>query len=341
MNSRAMFKVVITDSLAPPVQIEESALDGVASVHCLRARGAEELKGRLRDADGILLYHEVWIPPEILDEMTRCRVIVRCGVGYDNVDVKAAGARGIVVCNVPDYGVDEVADHAIGMMLALNRGFMKAERALRTALRPWDCEAVKPVMRLAGATMGIVGCGRIGSATALRAKALKMNVLVYDPYLRPGTDKVLGVEQTDLKFLLRHSDVVSLHCPLTAETRRIIDGNALGEMKETAFLVNTARGEVVDTDILADVLREHGIAGAGIDVLASEPPTVSQKLIQLWQEEIQPPVNLMITPHVAYYSESGFVEMRRKGAEELARVLRGEAPLNCVNAKWLTPGGRP
>lgn len=330
-----MHRVVITDSLTPPVPIEEAVLNGLARVECLGARSPDQLKGRLRDADGILLYHEVWIPSEILEEMERCRVIVRCGVGYDNVDLQAAGSRGVVVCNVPDYGVDEVADHAIGMMLALNRGFIKVERDLRTSLQPWNCSAVKPVMRLAEATIGIIGCGRIGSATALRAKALKMNVLVYDPYLRPGIDKVLGVTQSDLQTLLKQSDVVSLHTPLNSETRGIINAAALSEMKGTALLINTARGEVVDTDALADALREKRIAGAALDVLPSEPPTVSQSIIRLWQEEFRPPANLIITPHVAYYSESGLVEMRRKGAEELARVLRGEQPLNCVNSGWL------
>lgn len=183
--------------------------------------------------------------------------------------------------------------------------------------------------------MGIVGCGRIGSATALRAQALRMKVLVYDPYLRPGIDKALGVTQVSLEHLLKLSDVVSLHTPLTEETRHIINERTLRLMKKTALLVNTARGAVVDTEALARALDAGGIAGAGIDVLATEPPHQDMGLIRLWREDRNPPVNLVITPHTAYFSAAGFDEMRTKGAAELARVLRGEPPLNCVNTHFL------
>lgn len=330
-----MFKVYIPDCLKPPLPLEEGILDGLAELICLGAGSVEELEGRLTDADGILLYHEVSLTPEIINELQQCKSIVRCGVGYDNVDIQAAGQKGIPVSNVPDYGVDEVADHAIGMMLCCNRGILKAERRLRRTLTPWNAEAVEPVFRIAGSTMGIVGCGRIGSATALRAQALRMKVLVYDPYLRPGIDKALGVTQVSLEHLLKLSDVVSLHTPLTEETRHIINERTLRLMKKTALLVNTARGAVVDTEALARELDAGTIAGAGIDVLATEPPHQGMGLIRLWQEDRNPPVNLVITPHTAYYSAAGFDEMRTKGAAELARVLRGEPPLNCVNTQFL------
>ena len=330
-----MLKVYIPDCLKPPLPIEEGILSGLAELICLGAGCVEDLKGRMTDADGILLYHEVSLTPEIIGELRQCKSIVRCGVGFDNVDIEAAGRKGIQVSNVPDYGVDEVADHAIGMMLCCNRGIMKAERRLRKTLAPWNAEAVEPVFRISGSTLGIIGCGRIGSATALRARALRMNVLVYDPYLRPGIDKALGVTQVSLEQLLQRSDVVSLHTPLTEETRHTINESTLGMMKKTAILVNTARGAVVDTEALARVLDAGGIAGAGIDVLATEPPNSDMGLIRLWQEERNPPVNLVITPHTAYFSESGFDEMRTKGAVELARVLRWEPPLNCVNTQFL------
>ena len=241
-----MHRVVITDCLEPPVDIEESTLSGIARIDCLMAKSTGELGGQLIDADGIILYHEVTLTNDILRELKQCKIIVRGGVGYDNVDVKAAGELGIPVCNVPDYGVDEVADHAIGMMLACLRGFVIAERRLRAAseLKPWDRHAVGPVRRLADSTLGIIGCGRIGSATALRAKALKMRVLVYDPYLRPGMEKVLGVERVGLETLLAEADAVSLHTPLTEETLQLINGDTLAQMKPTACLINTARGAV-------------------------------------------------------------------------------------------------
>ena len=332
-----MHRVVITDCLKPPARIEERTLEGLAQVDCLMAKSSDVLHGQLADADAIILYHEVDLTDAILRELKQCKVIVRGGVGYDNVDVKIAGELGIPVCNVPDYGVDEVADHAIGLMLGCLRGFTLAERRFRQAktLLPWDRHDVGTVSRTGECTLGIIGCGRIGSATALRAQALKMRVVIYDPYLRPGMEKVCGVERVDLEYLLKESDVVSMHTPLTEETHHLIDAEALARMKRTAYLINTARGAVVDTSALAEALRERRIAGAGIDVLPNEPPTVDDPLIQLWQADHDPPINLAITPHTAYYSETALLEIREKSSAEVARVLRGEAPWNVVNEEWL------
>ena len=195
----AMKRVVITDYLEPPASIETKVLDGVAEVECLLAKDTRELFGELTDADGLILCHEVSITREVVEELHNCKAVVRCGVGFDNIDRKAAGEKGIYVCNVPDYGVDEVADHAIAMMLACNRGLIKAERGLRQSLSPWDMRAIQPIFRVAGAKMGIIGLGRIGGATAMRAKGLRMDVVAYDPYVRAGTDKLLGVPLVELE----------------------------------------------------------------------------------------------------------------------------------------------
>ena len=170
----------------------------------------------------------------------------------------------------------------------------------------------------------------IGSATALRARALKMRVLIYDPYLRPGMEKVVDATRVDLDTLLERSDVISIHTPLTDETRQMIDAQALQKMRRHALLINTARGAIVDLDALSRALFSGQIGGAAIDVLPTEPPTTAMPLIQLWQDP-ELSVNLIITPHTAYYSGSAIDEIRRKGAEEIARVLRGEPPWNCVN----------
>ncbi|MBT5926324.1 MAG: C-terminal binding protein [Verrucomicrobia bacterium] len=330
-----MKRVVITDYLEPPASIESKVLEGVADVECLLAKNTRELLGELTDADGLILCHEVSITREVVQELHNCKAVVRCGVGFDNIDREAAGEKGIYVCNVPDYGVDEVADHAIAMMLACNRGLIKAERGLRHSLNPWDMRAIQPIFRVAGAKMGIVGLGRIGGATAMRAKGLRMDVVAYDPYVRAGTDKLLGVPLVELEELLSTCDVVSVHTPLTDESRQLINEKALGLMKPSAILINTARGAVVDTDALAVALRKGIIAGAGIDVLPEEPARSDMPLIQLWQEDAQPPINLIITPHTAFYSDAGLVEMREKAAMELRRVLTGQAPKNCVNAEFL------
>jgi C-terminal binding protein len=335
MHHVSMKRVVITDYLEPPASIESKVLSGVAEVECLLAKNTRELLGELTDADGLILCHEVSMTHEVIQELHKCKAIVRCGVGFDNIDRKAAGEKGIYVCNVPDYGVDEVADHAIGMMLACNRGLIKVERGIRHSLNPWDMRAIQPIFRVAGAKMGIIGLGRIGGATAARAKGLRMDVVAYDPYVRAGTDKLLGVPLVELEELLTTCDVVSVHTPLTEESKQLIDEKALALMKPTAILINTARGAVVDTDALAVALRKGSIAGAGIDVLPEEPARSDMPLIQLWQEDTQPPVNLIITPHTAFYSDAGLVEMREKAAMELRRVLSGQAPKNCVNAEFL------
>jgi D-3-phosphoglycerate dehydrogenase/C-terminal binding protein len=325
-------QVFITDYLAPPATLEEHELAGLARVDCLLAHHPSDLVGRVEDADALIVFHEITLPADLIGRLRRCQVIVRGGVGFDNVDLAAAQARGIPVCNVPDYGVDEVADHALALMLAVNRGFARVERALRRTLQPWDKRAVEPVPRLAGQTLGIVGLGRIGAATALRAKALRMRVIACDPYLRPGLEKVFGVPLVDLDTLLRESDVVSLHTPLTNETRGLINAAALARMKPTAILVNTARGAIVDVDAVVEALQAGRLFGAGIDVLPVEPADPANPLVRLWQEDRQPPVNLVLTPHTAFYSEAAVTEIRVKAAQEVARVLRGEPPRNAVTA---------
>ena len=330
-----MFKVVITDYVSPPVEPEETIFAGLAKVECLNARSVAELDGRVEDADAIIIFHEVSLPAGVIDRLEKCRVIVRGGVGYDAVDFRRAAERGIPVCNVPDYGVDEVADQAIGMMIACSRGFLRVERELKQTLEPWNCRIVEPVPRLAGATLGIVGLGRIGQATAQRAKAMRMRVIAHDPYLRPGIEKVLGVEMVDFRELLETSDAVSLHVPLTDETRHMINTDALGRMKSGAILVNTARGAVVDTAALAVALRQGKIAGAGVDVLPTEPARADEPLIQVWREANETKINLILTPHTAFYSVEGLLEMRTKAAQEIVRALRGGKLVNCVNAQWL------
>lgn len=328
-----MYRVYITDSIEPPATLEQEVLSGVADVVCLKITPEKPLDQCVSDADALILYHECRVTASTIAQMPRCRVIVRGGVGFDNVDIKAAAARGIPVCNIPDYGVDEVADHTIGLLLALNRGIVRSDRRLRDSLEPWDRRAIEPVFRLSEQTLGIVGCGRIGSATARRAQALKLRVVAYDPYLRPGMEKSLNVERVDWEALLDQSDIVSIHTPLTDETQHLINDAAISKMRPRAQLINTARGAVVDTDAVARALRTGRLAGAAIDVVTHEPPDKSSELIKLWQDR-SIDVNLIVTPHVAYYSTAAITEIRRKGAEEIRRVFLGQQPLNCVNRAW-------
>jgi C-terminal binding protein len=329
----AKFRVPITDYIAPPAVFEEQVLSDIAEVICLEQIGEAALEGKIEDADALLVFHTVKISIASIRRLQKCRGIVRCGVGYDNVDLAAAGEKGIYVCNVPDYGVDEVADHAMALMLACARGLRFTEHRLRKTMAPWSIRVLQPLQRLAGATFGVIGLGRIGTATAMRAKAFRMRVVACDPYIPDGMDKALDVALISLDELMVVSDVVSVHTPLTEETLKIVGAPQMAKMKPHAILINTARGKCVDVQALAESLREGKIGGAGLDVLPDEPPEVNEPIMKLWQRE-EPLVNLLITPHSAFYSEHSLEEMRVKAAEEVRRILLGERPHNVVNREF-------
>ncbi len=330
------FKVPITDYVSPPAVFEERVLADIAEVPCLEQTAESGLAGRIEEADALIVFHTIQISSSSIRRLRKCRAIVRCGVGYDNVDLAAAGAKGIYVCNVPDYGTDEVADHALALMLACARGLAFTERRLRKTLSPWNFLAASPLRRLAGATLGIIGLGRIGTATALRAKGFRMKVVACDPYLPDGYDKALGVTLLSLDELMAASDIVSVHTPLTPETIRIVGAVQLAKMKPHGILINTARGKCVDVRAVAEALREGRIGGAGLDVLPDEPPAKDDPIVQLWQQE-SPPMNLILTPHNAFYTEQSREEMRIKAALEVRRVLTGQKPRNAVNREFLPP----
>ena len=329
------FKVPITDYVSSPAVYEEKVLADIADVACLEQVEESGLRGRIEDADALIVFHTIRISAASIRRLQKCRAIVRCGVGYDNVDLAAAGAKGIYVCNVPDYGTDEVADHAMALMLACARGLPLTEKGLRKTLAPWNFLAASPLRRLAGATLGIIGLGRIGTATALRAKGFRMKIVACDPYLPDGYDKALGVTMLPLDELLAVSDIVSVHTPLTPETTKIVGAPQLAKMKPHGLLINTARGKCVDVQAVAESLRDGKIGGAGLDVLPDEPPAKDDLIVKLWQQD-DPPVNLILTPHNAFYTEQSREEMRTKAAMEVRRVLMGEKPRNAVNREFLS-----
>ncbi len=325
-------KVVITDFLTDGLEPERRILGDLADVSTLDAHTEADLVGRIEDADALIVYHCVKLGPATIDRLTHCRLIVRAGVGVDNVDHGYARLRGIPVANVPDYGSEEVADSAIGMMLSLMRGISFLNSRLRQTDGDWSPEQAKPLFRVRGRRCGIVGLGRIGTATALRAKALGLDVVFYDPYKQDGYDKALGIRRGEsLEELLETSDVVSLHCPLTEETRHLIDGAAIARMPHGAYLVNTARGAVVDTTAIPKAIESGRLAGAAIDVLEREPP-VDDPLVRAWRDPSHPAHHrVIINPHAAFYSEEGFVDMRTKAAEACRRLAEGVPLRNVIN----------
>jgi D-3-phosphoglycerate dehydrogenase/C-terminal binding protein len=268
-----------------------------------------------------------------LERLEHCKLIVRGGVGVDNIDRALARKLGIPVANVPDYGSEEVADTAIAMMLTLARGVHVMSSRGRDGQGPWSYEQVVPLVRLRGRGFGVIGLGRIGTAAALRAKALGMDVVFYDPYKPDGYDKALGIRRVEtLGELLAQSLVVSVHCPLTDETRHMIDAAAIAQMPRGSYLVNTARGAIVDTLALPDSLGTGQLAGVGLDVLETEPPPDDHPLVVAWRDADHPAHHrLIINPHAAFYSEQGLLDIRLKTAEACRRALLGQPLRNVVN----------
>jgi len=326
-------KVVITDFITGPLEIERRILGELADVVALDASSEDDLAGRVDDARAIMLYHLLPITARSIARLKQCKLIVRCGVGFDNVDYRLAREHGIDVANVPDYGTEEVADSAIGMLLSLTRGISFLNSRLRDRVGDWSYAQGVPVWRLRGRVFAVVGLGRIGSAAALRAKSLGMDVAFYDPYAPDGRDKSLGVRRVeDFGVLLGQAHVLSLHCPLTPQTRHLIDAAAIAKMPRGSFLVNTARGAIVDTGALPAALASGHLAGAGIDVLEAEPPPPDHPLVVAWRNPEHPAYHrLLLNPHSAFYSEEGLQDMRIKGSEACRRALLGLPLRNVVN----------
>jgi phosphoglycerate dehydrogenase-like enzyme len=316
-------------------EIEREALGGATDILVHRELVADRIPDDdWRRADALIVYYGVPVDPALIERLDSCRILVRAGVGYDHIDIGACGARGIPVCNVPDYGTTEVADHAIALMLALARGLLSYHaRLLADPHAGWHWSGAPLVRRLRGGTFGIVGMGRIGTAAGRRAQALDMDVCFYDPYLPDGTELGLGCRRVDsLQALLRASDVVSLHCPLTPGNRNMIDAAALGALNPDALLINTARGGLVDLGALETALREGQLAGAALDVLPEEPPDPDHPLLQAFRRR-EPGFDgrLLLTPHVAWFSPSGRADLRRKSAETVRDFMLAGRLRNCVN----------
>ena len=288
-------------------------------------------------ADGIVV-SRLPITRDVVSHLKRARIVVRNGVGYDVVDLEACGAAGIPVCNVPDYGTTEVADSALAMMLAFARGTVAFDSALHADLKSgWTHVHNVTARRLRGACYGVVGLGRIGTASALRARAFGMNVAFYDPYLPNGAELAFGFARAGtLHELLGMADVVSIHSPLTGETRAMIDAKAVAAMKPGAYLLNTARGPICDTAVLVEGLRSGRLAAVGLDVLPVEPASTADPLVAAWHAN-EPWIRgrVLLGPHAGFFSPDSFVDLRRKAIETAFYYLRDGKLANCVNAEYL------
>lgn len=318
--------IAILDWLTSPQGDEESVVErGVIGSAARITRHLcdtdAQVDAEAASADAIILWHNMRLTAQVIARLENCRAIIRNGVGFDSVDIQAARERGIAVCNVPDYGTEEVADHAIALALALCRQLFPLDAEAKAL--GWSIRTGHKLQRLSDLTFGIVGLGRIGTAAALRAKALGFRVCFYDPYLPNGVHKAVGVERVStLDALLMRSNVLSLHCPLNDETRHMIAERELGLLPDRAFVVNTARGAIIKKTAILEALRQGRLGGAGLDVVEDEP-------LRTPEEAATP--NLIVTCHAAYYSEASRLEMRGTSARIALEAVSGAPLENVVN----------
>lgn len=320
----AQLQVAVSDSVFPNLDPALAVLSGIgAQLRLAEEPNSEAILRVARDADALLATYAK-ITAEMIRQMTRCRIISRFGIGVDNVDIPAATERGIVVTKVPDYCIDEVSDHTMALLLAAVRKIPFANSMVQAG--KWEMPAVVPIHRLRGTTLGLVGFGRIPQLVAPKAQAFGMRVVSSDPYIPKEVFTRAGVESVEFKELLKISDYVSIHSPLLPETQGLFNAEAFRQMRPHAYLINTARGPIVDEAALAAALDAGLVAGAALDVMPKEPPSGSPLFGR---------ANVIITPHTSFYSEESLVDLQTKAAEEVVRVLRGEAPKNPVNPEAL------
>jgi D-3-phosphoglycerate dehydrogenase len=316
----AQLLVAVADSVFPTLDPARAVLSKIGADLSLAVQPtADAILQVARDADAVLVTYAK-ITADMIRQMARCRIIARFGIGVDNVDIAAATDSGIVVTRVPDYCIDEVSDHTLALLLALVRKIPFANSCVHAGR--WEMSATVPIHRLRGRILGLVGFGRIPQLVAPKAQAFGLKVVTYDPYVAQEITAAAGVERVKFNELVKVSDYVSIHTPLMPETLGLFNADVFRQMKPTAYLINTARGPIVDESALAHALDAGQIAGAALDVLSQEPPTGSPLLGRN---------NVILTPHMSFYSVESLVELQTKAAEEVVRVLTGRMPHNPVN----------
>lgn len=318
-------KIVITDHRFKDVDQERCAVEAeggdLVVGHATDEQQAAEL---CKDADGVLTAR-ARITRHVIEAMAKCRVIVRYGIGVETVDIPAASERGIMVANVPDYCLDEVSDHALTLLLILSRGMVPAMAMARE--EKWLIAKMPPLHRLRGQTCGLVGCGQIGSLLVVKVRALGMSAVIYDPYLKETKSREMGAELVSFERLLAESDFISLHAPLNEKTHHIFGERAFGKMKRTAYIINTARGGLIDEPALMAALDGEEIAGAALDVLESETVVTPVRTALVNHPKV------IVTPHTAWLSEESRTSLQGKAVAQVLAGVKGERPYGLVNLK--------
>ena len=331
--------IVMPDARYSGADVEQNVFGERAELRLHQATALDEIPAAdWEAAEALMIWGRLRCDKAMLDRAPNVRMVIRMGVGFDALDIEEIGRRGIPACNVPDYGTTDVADHAIALMMGLTRGIVQVHnKIVADPVGNWQTMGIPIMRRLRGSTFGIVGCGRIGTAAGLRAKALGMNVIFYDPYVSDGKDQSVGFERREsLEEMLREADVISVHTPLTAETNGMINGQLISCMKDTAILITTSRGKVCDLDAITEALKNNRISAAGLDVFPEEPPSADHPLFAaLRAGEDWTDGRVIVTSHVAWYSPDGARDAREKGAQSVINYLSDGVLRNCVNQEFM------
>ncbi|MDD5016696.1 MAG: C-terminal binding protein, partial [Eubacteriales bacterium] len=307
-----------------PDLILERDMLGEVDAELIEVTDPATIKDACRDADAVINTY-MQLTPDIIESMGKCKLIIRNGIGVNTIDVDTCNKKGIMVANVPSYCLDEVATHAITLLLALARKIVLLNATVHQGV--WDVKKAIPVYSLQGKTLGLVGFGKIPRLVYEKAKPFGLNVMMYDPYVTEEAAKEAGVQKAGLERLLEESDFISVHCPLTAETKHMFNAEAFGKMKKSAYIINTARGPLINESDLIEALQQGKIAGAGLDVLTQDSVDPANPLLMMG--------NVIITPHAAWYSEESIVTRRRQTVESVISVLEGGEPASLINRKQL------
>lgn len=312
------YQVVITDCDHGSIEEEKEVFSHMgAELILAQLREEDELIRVCKDADGLINQYAL-LTRKVLEQLPKCKVIARYGVGVDSVDLKAATDLGIVVANVPDYCIEEVASHTVALLLTLVRKIAFFDRKVKS--NQWDFRQGIPIGRIRGKTLGLIGSGKIGLAVAKMISPFGVRVVAYDPYLKQVPE---GVQLKDFEAVLRESDFISIHCPLNDSTRHLIGEKEFKQMDKKPFLINTSRGPIINEKALIEALQTGRLAGAGLDVLEKEPPDPNHPLLAM--------DNVVLSPHVGFYSEESIRELKRRTAENVSAVLMGRWPRSVVN----------
>lgn len=315
---RHPYQVVITDCDHGSIQEEQEEFDQIgAELILAQVQSEKDLIQACKEADGLLNQYAL-LTRRVLENLPKCKVVSRYGVGVDSVNLKAATDLGIVVANVPDYCMDEVANQTISMILTLRRKTAFFDKMVKSG--QWDFHMGIPIHRTKGKTMGMIGCGKIGLEVVKRIFAFGIRVIIFDPYLEKTPE---GVKLRDLDTVLRESDFISIHCPLNESTRHLIGQKEFQKMEKRPIIVNTSRGPIIDEIALIEALNEGRISGAGLDVLEKEPPDPKNPLLKM--------DNVILSPHVGFYSEESISELKRRTAKNVSGVLMEKWPGSVVN----------